>query len=112
MIWLGVIMTLFAGIAGLYYRPRWGEGAKLCLLCAFMGLAAFPAGEGNAFFLVLESALSLFVALCCLFRLHREKLLRRRGQRRAKQQPQRGGEARPAEWGPERAGGARLRLTA
>ena len=51
----------------------------------------FPAGEGNAFFRVLESALSLFVALCCLFRLHREKLLRRRGQRRAKQQPQRGG---------------------
>ena len=70
MMWIGIALLAAAIAMGIWYRPGWGEGAKLCALCAVMGVAGLAAGDGGALFTVLEALLSAVAAVCCLFRLH------------------------------------------
>lgn len=82
MMWIGIALLAAAIAMGIWYRPAWGEGAKLCALCAVMGVAGLTAGDGSALFTVLEALLSAVAAVCCLFRLHHEKLRRLRAEAR------------------------------
>ena len=82
MMWIGIALLAAAIAMGIWYRPAWGEGAKLCALCAVMGVAGLAAGDGSALFTVLEALLSAVAAVCCLFRLHHEKLRRLRAEAR------------------------------
>ena len=62
MMWIGLLTIAAAAVLYGWYRPRWGEGAKLCVLCFAMGLGGLAAA----------------VAVCCLFCLHREKIRKQR----------------------------------
>ena len=82
MMWIGIALLAAAIAMGIWYRPAWGEGAKLCALCAVMGVAGLGRGDGSTLFTVLEALLSAVAAVCCLFRLHHEKLRRLRAEAR------------------------------
>ena len=82
MMWIGLLTTAAAAALLLWYRPRWGEGAKLCALLLAMGLGGLAAGEAVPLLVALEALLAAAVAVCCLFSLHREKVLRLRAQAR------------------------------
>ena len=75
MMEIGMVTAIAAAAMFFWYRPRWGEGAKLCALCFVMGLAGmFMGGCGPL--------LAMVAGVCCLFSLHREKLARLRAQKR------------------------------
>ena len=78
MMWIGLLTIAAAAVLYGWYRPRWGEGAKLCVLCFAMGLGGLAAGEGSPMFIAAEALLSAAVAVCCLFCLHREKIRKQR----------------------------------
>lgn len=78
MMWIGLLTIAAAAVLYGWYRPRWGEGAKLCVLCFSMGLGGLAAGEGSPLFIAAEALLSAAVAVCCLFCLHREKIRKQR----------------------------------
>lgn len=82
MIEIGMVTAIAAAAMFFWYRPRWGEGAKLCGLCFAMGLGGMFAGECGPLLTMLEGLLAVTAGVCCLFCLHREKLARLRAQKR------------------------------
>lgn len=82
MMGIGMVTAIAAAAMFFWYRPRWGEGAKLCALCFAMGVGGMFAGECGLLLTMLEGLLSALAGVCCLFSLHREKLARLRAQKR------------------------------
>lgn len=82
MIGIGMATAIAAAAMFFWYRPRWGEGGKLCALCFAMGVGGMFAGECGPLLTALEGLLSVLAGVCCLFSLHREKLARLRAQKR------------------------------
>lgn len=82
MMGIGMATAIAAAAMFFWYRPRWGEGAKLCALCFAMGVGGMFAGECGPLLTVLEGLLSALAGVCCLFSLHREKLARLRAEKR------------------------------
>lgn len=82
MMWIGLLTIAAAAALYAWYRPRWGEGAKLCVLCLAMGLGGLAAGDGSPLFVAAEALLSAVSCVCGLFCLHREKVLRERAMAR------------------------------
>lgn len=82
MMEIGMVTAIAAAAMFFWYRPRWGEGAKLCALCFVMGLAGMFMGGCGPLLTMLEGLLAMVAGVCCLFSLHREKLARLRAQKR------------------------------
>ena len=71
MMEIGMVTAIAAAAMFFWYRPRWGEGAKLCALCFVMGLAGMFMGGCGPLLAVLEGLLAMVAGVCCLFSLHR-----------------------------------------
>lgn len=75
---IGVAMLVFAGVLYLKYRPKFQNSRVLWVMTALMGVMSFSSGPKNWVVALIQLALQIVVAACCLIQLKREQKIRRR----------------------------------